>query len=93
MTAWRIVGFCIFGFLLLLCFVGLVTEYSWLFGGTGVYGKDKTEMNDKERDAALLKEKTKLGKLFICWSPGRNLRKIFFSPPPADNRLGVFNGV
>ena len=40
-----------------------------------------------------MREKNKLGKLFICWSPGRNLRKIFYTPPPKDQRLNVFNGV
>ena len=40
-----------------------------------------------------MKEKSKLGKFFICWSWSRNAWKIWYSPTPRDNWLAVLNGV
>lgn len=40
-----------------------------------------------------MKEKSKIGKFFLCWSWSWNARKIWYTPTPKDNRLGVLNGV
>jgi len=56
----------------LFCLLGHFTEYTGLFGGTGLRGEDKIDLNDKNKDESLMKEKSKIGKFFLCWSWSRN---------------------
>lgn len=64
----KIFGFVFYSLILLLAILGHFTEYTSLFGGSGMRGDDKLEMNDREKDSALMKEKSKMGKFFLCWS-------------------------
>jgi hypothetical protein len=89
----RIVGYILFGTITLCCLLGLLTEYSFFMGGSGILGVDKDELNDKNKDEELMSEKNAIGKFFLCFSFSRNIRKIWYTPTPKDNRLGVFNGV
>ena len=73
LTPYRVIGFIVYGFFLLLLLIGWLVEYTPLFGGSGILGKDKEDMTISEQDKALMSEKHLVGKIFIAFSPGRNL--------------------
>ena len=69
----RVFGFIFYGMIVCFLLVGLLTEYTFLFGGSGIEGQDKKDLNDRNKDKELMKEKSKIGQFFLCWSPARNL--------------------
>ena len=50
MTGWRLCGFALFGVIGLLMVLGLVTEYTSIFGGSAIDADDKDGMDIKEAD-------------------------------------------
>lgn len=85
MTAARAVGITFFVLLVAVCIFGAVVEYTSLFGHSHA-GEVKPE-----DDAA--KHKTLVGKIFISFSPARNMRKLFYAPFNSSDNLNVLNGV
>lgn len=48
MTTGRVIGFLFFAAILLLMFLGFLTEYLPLFGGTGMNGEDKEGLEGED---------------------------------------------
>ena len=78
-----------FGMVGICMLLGFLTEKTSLFGPT--YYKDS--MDDKERDNVLLRSKSVVGKALMCFSPSRNMNKLFYAPGPPDHDLDILNGV
>lgn len=89
---WRIAGLAVFASILVLMFLGWVTEYSPLFGGSGVLGEEKDDQDQNELDDMLVNEKNVIGKALLCFSPGRNLRKLFWSEKKDEQDLDIVHG-
>lgn len=85
----NIIIFIFFSVIFLLMIVGWIVEYSPLFGKA----ETSKDMTDCDKDKLLVESKSGVGKAFLAFSPARNMRKMFFSPPQKDRDLDVLNGV
>lgn len=83
-----VLGGILFGSIFILMILGLIVEKTNFLGN--VYNGD---VNEEINDRDLVKGKSAVGKFFLCFSPSRNIYKIFYSPPPKDTDLEVLNGV
>lgn len=82
------IGFFFFGGLILLGFIGILVEYSNIFGVV-----DYSDIPESKQDKALLESKSSLGKFFLAFSYSRNMRKMFWTSQRDDDYLTVFNGL
>lgn len=97
----QIITLSITGTIGLLLIIGLITEYSTFFSKPGLgdhdfrYLEDNMDdpMTDNQVDKDLVQSKTKLGLFFLSFSPGRNLRKIFYTEERENDPLRMINGV
>jgi len=80
-----------FSILAIFFIIGILVEYSSLFGKPNYDNIGKED--DSKRDKELIKSKNKLGLFFLSFSVGRNLRKMFYTPQRKDDNLTVFNGI
>ena len=80
-----------FSILAVLFIVGIVVEYTPLFGKTNY--QNISEDDDSKRDKEIIKSKDQLGLFFLSFSPVRNLRKMFYTPQRKDDYLTVLNGI
>ncbi len=88
------IGACVvLGLLLLICLVGVLTEYTTLFDRRGGGLIDP----EKRKDRELVQSKSKLGLFFLAFSVTRNTRKIMSVAGGGgdgyDKNLEVFAGV
>ena len=90
-SAGNTIGFIFFGSLVLLCFLGMVVEYSSIFGYPNYEGIE--EEDDSKRDKILVQSKSAPGRALLAFSFSRNLRKMFWTPQRDDDYLSVFNGI
>uniref|UniRef100_A0A7S3KB49 Acyltransferase 3 domain-containing protein n=1 Tax=Euplotes crassus TaxID=5936 RepID=A0A7S3KB49_EUPCR len=89
-TTGHVFGFIGFGLFCMCFIIGLFVEYTSLFGTQLNYTPD---MSDAQKDKALVNSKGLLGKIFLSFSPSRNLKKMFYSPQKDDDYLTVLNGI
>jgi len=86
----HIVGFVGFGFIGVLCILGLFVEYTSFMGQ--VPHTDEP-LSDANKDKMLVASKSMPGKLFLAFSPSRNLKKMFYTPQRKDDYLSALNGI
>ena len=85
MNGWRVTGITFFSLLACVCIVGMVVEY------TSLFDRYKSHVTEPSKDVA--QDKNLIGKIFIAFSPSRNLIKLFYSPFNDKDNLKVLNGV
>ncbi|CAI2360775.1 unnamed protein product [Moneuplotes crassus] len=83
-SGWRLVGIIFFSLFGLLLLFGLIVQLTPLF-------KKQNLEENQNKDPA--QEKSMLGKVFISFSPARNLKKSFTSTYNPKDNLRVLNGV
>lgn len=84
MTAWRALGITLFTLIALASLIGVIVEFTPLFN-------KPANVDPKKEDPA--QNKTIVGKVFISFSPSRNLKKLFYAPFNSNDDLKVLNGV
>ena len=67
----------------------------WIVEKTNIMGRlNYTEdMSDSEKDKMMMTSKSNFGKALVCFSPYRNMVKLFYSAPQKDGDLDVLNGI
>jgi hypothetical protein len=91
-TTGNLIGFICFGFLFLVCLLGIAVEYTNLFD-ISTRPDNYEDLEDSNKDKALLKSKGTIGKIFLAFSFSRNTRKIFWAPQKDTDYLSVLNGI
>lgn len=77
-SAGVVFGFLFFAVIALLMVAGLFVEYTSFLGWNDEV--ENEELHWTKRDKLLVQSKTPAGKAMLAFSPGRNLRKMFYSP-------------
>ncbi|CAI2360759.1 unnamed protein product [Moneuplotes crassus] len=88
-SGWHVVGFIGFGLIGIFLILGLLVEYTEFMGQ--IPPADEP-LSDALQDKLLVKSKSLLGKIFLAFSPSRNLKKMFYTPQKKDDYLSALNG-
>lgn len=90
-TTGNALGFTLFGIIFLLGIMGILVEYTHLFGKP--LPPSYEDLDDAAKDKALVKSKNFLGLVLLSFSFSRNLRKTFWTPQRENDYLTIFNGL